>query len=153
MSARRRYFRAGFTLIELMVVMVILVLLAALVLPKVMGRAEEARRKTSIVQMRGMMTSLDHYQVDNAGKVPTSEQGLDALIKEPSSSPKPKKWRGPYLDTNEIPKDGWSNEFHYVAQDNNRDYHLWSLGADGVEGGEELDADIESWNRDTWAEG
>jgi len=145
--------RPGFTLIELMVVMVILVLLAALVLPRVLNRAEEARRTSSIVQMRTIMGALDQYRIDNAGKVPTTEQGLDALIKEPTSSPKPKRWKGPYLDATEVPKDGWGNPFNYMALDNNRDYHLWSLGADNVEGGENLDADIRSWERSTWAEG
>jgi len=84
----------------------------------------------------------------------TTEQGLEALIKEPTSSPRPKRWRGPYLkDTDTVPTDGWGNDFIYIALDNNREYRLSSLGADGVEGGEDLDADIRSWERDTWAEG
>ena len=153
MNIMARSSRRGFTLIELMVVMVILVLLAALVLPRVLNRAEEARRTSTIVQMRTSMSAIDQYRIDNAGKVPTSEQGLDALIKEPGTSPKPKRWKGPYLDATEAPKDGWGNPFNYMALDGNRDYHIWSLGADGVEGGENLDADIRSWDRSTWAEG
>lgn len=144
--------RRGFTLIELMVVMVILVLLAALVLPRVVGRTDQARRTSAIVQLRGLMNALAQYRIDNGGKVPSSEQGLDALVREPSSSPKPKHWRGPYLDSNEVPKDSWGNEFIYIALDNNRDYRLSSLGADGQEGGDGYDADINSWERDTWAE-
>ncbi|HJN16215.1 MAG TPA: type II secretion system major pseudopilin GspG [Armatimonadota bacterium] len=154
MSSCKRLARTGFTLIELMVVMVILVLLAALVLPRVMNRAEEARRKTSIIQMSGLRGALEQYQVDNSGKIPSSEQGLDALLHEPTSSPKPKRWRGPYLkDTDAVPTDGWGNEWNYISLENNRSYHLWSLGADGVEGGDDLDADINSWERSTWAEG
>lgn len=147
-SSRRR----GFTLIELMVVMVILVLLAALVLPRVVGRTDQARRTTSIVQLRTLMSSLDQYRIDNAGKVPSSEQGLTALVREPTSSPKPKRWRGPYLEGDEVPKDAWGNEYIYIALDNNREYRLSSLGADGAEGGDGYDADIRSWERDTWAE-
>jgi general secretion pathway protein G len=152
MSGSRRSHRRGFTLIELMVVMVILVLLAALVLPRVVGRTDQARRTSSIAQMRILMSALGQYGIDNAAKVPSSEQGLAALITEPTGSPKPKQWRGPYLDSNEVPKDGWGNEFIYIALDNDREYRLSSLGADGVEGGDDYDADIKSWERDTWAE-
>ena len=147
-SSRRR----GFTLIELMVVMVILVLLAALVLPRVVGRTDQARRTTSIVQLRTLMSSLDQYRIDNGGKLPSSEQGLEALLREPTSSPKPKRWRGPYLDSDVVPTDAWGNEYIYIALDNNREYRLSSLGADGAEGGDDYDADIRSWERDTWAE-
>jgi general secretion pathway protein G len=142
----------GFTLVELMVVMVILVLLAALVIPRVIGRTEDARRTSTIVQMRLLMQSLDEYRIDNAGKVPTTEQGLEALIKEPTSPPKPKRWKGPYLNSDQVPKDGWGNEYLYFSMDNDRDFHLSSLGADKVEGGDGLDADIRSWERQTWAE-
>jgi len=142
--------RSGFTLVELMVVMVILVLLAALVIPRVMNRAEDARRATTIVQMRLLVSEVEKYRIDNAGKVPSTEQGLEALVKEPSSPPKPKRWKGPYID--EVPKDGWGNDFQYLSLDNGREFHLWSFGADNVEGGEGLDADIRSWERETWAE-
>jgi len=152
MRRQRSGRRQGFTLVELMVVMVILVLLAALVIPRVIGRTEDARRTTSIVQLRMLMSSLDEYRIDNAAKVPSSEQGLEALVKEPTSPPKPKRWKGPYLTGDQVPKDGWGNEFHYVAMDNDRDFHLFSLGADNTEGGEGLDADINSWQRETWAE-
>jgi general secretion pathway protein G len=142
--------RAGFTLVELMVVMVILVLLAALVIPRVMGRAEDARRATTIVQMRLLVSELEKYRIDNGGKVPSTEQGLEALVKEPTSPPKPKRWKGPYIE--EVPKDGWGNDFQYLSLDNGQDFHLWSFGADNVQGGEGLDADINSWERSTWAE-
>jgi general secretion pathway protein G len=142
--------RAGFTLVELMVVMVILVLLAALVIPRVMNRAEDARRATTIVQVRLLMSELEKYRIDNANKVPSTEQGLDALVHEPSSAPKPKHWKGPYID--QVPKDGWGNDFQYTSLENGREYHLWSFGADNAEGGEGLDADIRSWERESWAE-
>ena len=154
MNSCKRLARAGFTLIELMVVMVILVLLAALVLPRVMNRADEARRKTTIIQMSGLRGALEQYQVDNSGKVPSSEQGLEALIKEPTTSPKPKRWKGPYLkDTDVVPTDAWGNEWNYISLENGRSYHLWSNGQDNVEGGDDLDADIKSWERATWADG
>jgi len=150
-KGHRRARRAGFTLVELMVVMVILVLLAALVIPRVMNRAEDARRATTIVNMRMLVQELEKYRIDNSAKVPSTEQGLQALVTEPSSPPKPKHWKGPYIE--QVPKDGWGNEFQYLSIENGRDFHLWSFGADGVEGGEGLDADIRSWERDTWAEG
>jgi len=134
-----------------MVVMVILVLLAALVLPRLLGRAEDARRSTSITQMNILMGALQLYQIDNGGRVPSTEQGLKALIEEPTSPPKPKNWKGKYLESDEVPKDGWGNDFQYLSLDDGRSYHLWSFGADGVEGGEALNADIRSWERDTWA--
>ncbi|MBM3471883.1 MAG: type II secretion system protein GspG [Armatimonadetes bacterium] len=143
--------RAGFTLVELMVVMVILVLLAALVIPRVMNRAEDARRATTIVNMKTLVNQLEQYRIDNAAKVPSTEQGLEALVKEPTSPPKPKRWKGPYID--QVPKDGWGNDFQYLSIESGRDFHLWSFGADGVEGGEGLDADIRSWERETFAEG
>ncbi|MGQ9729675.1 MAG: type II secretion system major pseudopilin GspG [Candidatus Zipacnadales bacterium] len=151
MVIHQRRHHGGFTLIELMVVMVILVLLAALVLPKVLGRAEDARRSTTIVQMRTLMGELEKYRIDNSGKVPSTEQGLQALVTEPTTPPKPKRWKGPYIEA--VPKDGWGNDFQYMATDGNRDFRLWSFGADGVEGGEGLDADIRSWERETWEEG
>ncbi|MFQ6096580.1 MAG: type II secretion system major pseudopilin GspG [Armatimonadota bacterium] len=139
--------RNGFTLIELLVVMVILALLAGLVVPKYIGRQKEARRKAAITQIGHFNTALDLYQFDNA-RYPTTQQGLDALIREPTTAPKPKNWKGPYLkQVTEIPKDPWGNEYQYVSPGkHSEDYDLWSYGADGREGGEGLDADIQSWN-------
>jgi len=135
MRRQRSGRRQGFTLVELMVVMVILVLLAALVIPRVMNRAEDARRATTIVQMRTLMSTLETYRIDNAGKVPSTEQGLEALVKEPSSPPKPKRWKGPYMEA--VPKDGWGNDFQYLSTEGGREFHLWSFGADNAEGGED----------------
>ena len=137
----------GFTLIELLVVMVILALLAGLVVPKYMGRQKEARRKTTITQIGFLKSALDLYEMDN-GQYPTTQQGLEALITEPTTSPKPKNWKGPYLkQTTVVPKDGWADDFQYVSPGKHSDdYDLWSYGADGKEGGEGLDEDIQSWN-------
>ncbi|MBM3502187.1 MAG: type II secretion system protein GspG, partial [Armatimonadetes bacterium] len=109
-----------------------------------------ARRATTIVQMRILVGELEKYRIDNANKVPSTEQGLEALVKEPTSAPKPKSWKGPYVQ--EVPKDGWGNDFQYLSTENGREFRLWSFGADNVEGGEGLDADINSWERETWAE-
>lgn len=132
---------------------VVLVLLSPLVLPRGIGRGQKARRVTTVVQMRALMAALDRYRIDNNARLPSSQQGLAALIREPSAPPKPKRWRGPYLDTDELPTDGWGNDYSYVAADEAREYHLCSLGADGVEGGVGDDADIKSWEPETWADG
>jgi general secretion pathway protein G len=132
--------RAGFTLIELVVVMIILVLLAALVTPRLLGRAEQGRRAATIAQMSILEGELQKYAVDN-GRFPTTEEGLEALVKEPSSA---KHWRGPYLTDAIMPKDGWQNDFGYEAPGKeDRDYDLWSSGKDGESG---TDDDIKSWD-------
>jgi len=145
MSKRHRVAsrRAGFTLIELIVVMVILGLLASLVLPKYADRQRQARRSTTIAQIGLLRDALELYMQDN-GQYPTTTQGLAALVEEPTAAPKPRKWMG-YLD--KTPQDGWQNDFVYESPgSHSEDYDLWSLGADGQEGGEGLDEDIYSWD-------
>lgn len=132
---------------------VVLVLLSAIVLPRVIGSSQKARRTATVVQMRTLMSALDRYRIDNNARLPSNEQGLAALIREPSGPPKPKRWRGPYLDTDELPRDGWDKDYSYAAADEGREYRLCSLGADGVEGGVGHDADIKSWEPATWADG
>ena len=140
---RSRMRRAGFTLIELIVVMVILGLLASLVLPKFARRQEQARRQHTIAQIGGLRDALELYMQDN-GRYPTTAQGLMALVEEPTAAPKPRKWEG-YLET--LPKDGWGYDFIYESPGtHSKDYDITSLGADNQEGGEELDADIFSWD-------
>ena len=135
--------RSGFTLIELIVVMVILLLLAALVMPRLVGRAEQGRRAAAIAQLTIIEGELEKYMIDN-GKFPTTEEGLEALVREPSSA---KNWRGPYLKDAILPKDSWGSEFHYESPGGEgRDYDLWSTGADGEAGGEGENADIKSWD-------
>ena len=136
----------GFTLIEIMVVVIILGLLASLVLPKILGREEEARTSSAKVQIKAFESALDGFKLDN-GFYPTTDQGLDALIKKPEAGRIPNKWReGGYLKPARIPKDPWSQEYHYFSPGNEgREYEIISYGADGEAGGEGKGADIESW--------
>ena len=135
----------GFTLIELMVVMVILGILAGLIVPRIMDRPEEARRTKAAVQIQSMEQALKLYRLDN-GKYPTTEQGLRALVEQPTTGPPAKKWRtGGYLEKSALPKDPWDNDFVYISPGLHGDYDLISYGADGQAGGEGNDADINSW--------
>lgn len=134
----------GFTLIEIMVVITILAILAVMVVPKLVGRTDEARRVAAKVQMRNVEEALQIYKLDN-GDYPSTEQGLDALVQKPSVGQVPKNWReGGYLP--KIPKDPWGNAFVYLSPGTHGDYDLSSLGSDGESGGEGKNADIESWN-------
>jgi general secretion pathway protein G len=136
----------GFTLIEIMVVVIILGLLAGLVLPKILGREEEARLSSAKLQIKALENALDGYKLDN-GSYPTTDQGLDALIKKPEAGRIPMKWRdGGYLKPARIPKDPWGFDYHYYSPGNeNREYEIISYGPDGEPGGEGKNADIESW--------
>ncbi len=136
----------GFTLIEIMVVVIILGLLAGLVLPKILGREEEARVSSAKLQIKSLENALDGYKLDN-GFYPTTDQALDALIKKPETGRIPNKWReGGYLKPARIPKDPWGFDYHYYSPGNeNREYEIISYGPDGEPGGEGKSADIESW--------
>jgi general secretion pathway protein G len=137
---------AGFTLIELMVVIIILGLLAAIVMPRVVGETDRARYEQAKVQMRILEDALKRYKLDS-GVFPSTEQGLDALIRKPSTGILPRYWpEGGYLDKTEIPRDPWENHYIYISPGvHSPDYDLKSFGADGLEGGEGYNADIESW--------
>ena len=137
----------GFTLIELMVVVVILGILAGLIIPKIMGRPEEAKRLKARMQIEQLEQALKLYYLDN-GEYPTTEQGLNALVEKPATEPVPKRWKdGGYLEKKKIPADPWGNPFVYVSPGvHNKDFDLVSYGADREEGGEGKYADIESWN-------
>lgn len=140
-----RRLRRAFTLIELLLVMVILAVLAALVIPRFAGRSEEAREKAALTQIKGNFgTALDMYETDN-GSYPTTAQGLDALRQEPSAAPQPKHWKGPYMK-NEIPSDPWGNAYVYRSPgtQNPKGYDLLSMGPDGREGTED---DVTSWTQ------
>jgi general secretion pathway protein G len=136
----------GFSLIELMVVIVILGLLATFLLPKIIDRPDEARITKAKSDIKAIESALKLYKLDN-GFYPTTEQGLSALITQPTIEPIPKNWkRGGYLDTNSIPKDPWGNNYIYRSPgEEDRDYEIISLGADGKEGGEGINADIKSY--------
>jgi general secretion pathway protein G len=135
--------KTGFTLLELMVVLIILSLLAMLALPRFFGRVDEAKVTTTRVQIQNLETALRLFYLDN-GFYPTTEQGLKALVEKPGDV---KNWReGGYLEKGAVPKDSWGNDFIYHAPgDAGREYEISSLGRDGKEGGTGVDADIKSW--------
>lgn len=137
--------RPGFTLIELMVVIVILSILAVYMMPRIMGRPEQARRLKAKVDIQALETALKLYKLDN-GRYPTTEQGLEALVEPPDSSPQPGNWReGGYVEKGKIAKDPWGNEYVYICPGVHYDYDLLSYGADGEPGGEGQNADVKSW--------
>ena len=138
-------FHSGFTLIELMVVIVILGILAGLIIPRIMGRPEEARRMKARVQIESIETALKLYKLDN-GSYPTTEQGLQALVEATSVGSLAKHWRkGGYLEKGKVPKDPWENEFVYLSPGVNGDFDLSSYAKDGEPGGEGENADINNW--------
>jgi general secretion pathway protein G len=138
--------RGGFTLIEIMVVIVILAMLAALVGPKLMGRTDDAKVKTTRIQIQGLDSALKLYKLDN-GSYPSTEQGLGALVTKPTVGVIPKSYKdGGYLDSKSVPKDAWGNDYLYVSPGEHGDYDLFSYGADGARGGEGKNADITSWD-------
>ncbi len=139
----KRIYRAGFTLIEIMVVMVILGILAALIVPKIMGRPDEARIVASKQDMSSIMQALKLYKLDNL-RYPSTEQGLQALVKKPTSTPEPKNWKsGGYLER--LPIDPWGNPYQYLNPGLHGELDIMSLGADGAAGGKDNDADIGNW--------
>jgi general secretion pathway protein G len=137
--------RLGLTLIEILVVIIVIGLLAGLVAPQIIGRVSEARGATAKTQIELLSVALDNYRLDN-GRYPTTAQGLDALRTKPSAEPVPANWRGPYL-RKEVPVDPWNRPYEYVSpgEENPSSYDLFTLGADGVPGGQDEDADITSW--------
>jgi general secretion pathway protein G len=138
--------RNGFTLIEIMVVIVILAGLAALVGPKLMGRTDDAKITDTRVQIRNIETALKLYKLDN-GVYPATEQGLSSLVMKPTVGVIPKSYKdGGYLDGKKVPKDPWQSDYIYVSPGEHGDYDLSSLGADGVKGGDGKNADITSWD-------
>ena len=135
--------QSGFTLIEIMVVVVILGILAALVAPNVIRRIDDARVTKAKQDIRAYETALNLYRMDNF-RYPTTEQGLEALVKQPTD-PNIKNWKaGGYIQS--LRKDPWGNDYTYISPGSHGDYDLFTLGADGQPGGEGTDADIGSWN-------
>lgn len=140
MKRKRKRSDSGFTLIELLVVIIILGLLAGIVIPRVVGRVDQARRESTRIQLKALKGALEQFRMDN-GFYPTTEQGLRALVEKPEIPPIPKRWHR-YLD--ELPRDGWGNEFVYLSPgQSGRPYELFSLGPDGIEG---TDDDLSVWN-------
>jgi general secretion pathway protein G len=135
----------GFTLIELMVVIVILGILAGLIVPRIMGRPEEAKQLKAALQIESLETALKLYKLDS-GSYPDTEQGLEALVEMPETGNIPTKWReGGYLEKGRVPKDPWENAFVYLSPGIHGDYDIISYGADGVPGGEDKNKDINNW--------
>ncbi len=136
--------QAGFTLIEIMIVIIILGVLAALVVPNIIGRPDEARVTAARADIRAISNVLDLYKLDNFS-YPSTEQGLEALVTRPSGLPEAKNWNANgYL--NKLPVDPWGNEYRYLSPGANGKFDLYSLGADGREGGDGADADITNWD-------
>jgi general secretion pathway protein G len=136
----------GFTLIEVMVVVVILGILAAIVVPRVMDRPDTARITKAKQDIRAINSALDLYKLDNYD-YPSNDQGLAALITKPAGSPEPRNWKaGGYLDR--MPKDPWQRDYQYLYPGLNGTIDIYTLGADGQSGGEGMNADIGNWNLD-----
>ncbi len=143
--SERRVALPGFTLIELMVVIVILGLLATIIMPKILDRPEQARRLKAKVQIRNFQSALALFKTDT-GSFPITSQSLEALINDPGL----KGWkRGGYIEGGKVPLDPWSNPYMYLCPGvHGEDYEIESYGKDGEDGGAGDDADIESWNID-----
>jgi general secretion pathway protein G len=136
----------GFTLLEIIVVVFILSLLAAIVAPKIIGRTDDARIAQAKIQIKNFETALKLFKLDN-GFYPSTEQGLASLVEKPTSGQIPQKYReGGYLEQKKIPADPWGNVYVYLCPGLHADYDIISYGADGREGGEGKDADINSWD-------
>ena len=134
----------GFTLIEIMVVVVILGILAALVVPQIISRPDEARVAKARQDIRAIESALKLYRLDNF-QYPTTEQGIQALVEKPGIQPEPKNWKpGGYLDR--VPQDPWGNNYRYRNPGEHGEIDVYSLGRDNRPGGEGADADIGNWN-------
>lgn len=143
-KTRKKLYQNGFTLIEIMLVVLIIGILASLAIPRLVGRSQEARVTAAKADIESNISvSLDMYELDN-GNYPTTEQGLSALVQKPSGSPAPANWNGPYLK--KIPKDPWGHPYAYKCpgEANANGFDLFSPGPDGVDGNTD---DIVNWEK------
>lgn len=135
--------QAGFTLLEVMVVVVILGILASFVVPNLLGNKEKADQQKAVTDIVALENALDMYKLDNS-VYPTTDQGLDALVAKPTN-PEPRNYRdGGYIKR--LPKDPWGNDYQYLSPGDNGTVDVFTLGADGQEAGEGIGADIGNWN-------
>ena len=140
-KAAQRRGEAGFTLVELLVVMVIMVLLASLVAPRVIGYLGSSRTKAAKIQIENLTTSLELFKLDT-GRYPNDREGLTALVESP---PGMRNWSGPYLKRNQVPLDPWGQSYHYRQPGRGGPFDIYTLGADNREGGQGEDQDVASW--------
>lgn len=131
--------QAGFSFIEIMIIIVIMAGIAAIVGPSLFGKLDQAKIDQTKIQMKSVAAALDLYHLDTSN-YPSTEQGLEALMKKPEVGKIPKTWRGPYLKSSSVPQDAWGLDYAYSSEGGS--YELSSYGADGEEGGEGVNADI-----------
>jgi general secretion pathway protein G len=142
-AQNKRSSQAGFTLIEIMVVIAIIGILATMIVPKIMGRPDEARATAAKQDVGTIIQALKLYRLD-IGRYPSTEQGLKALVEKPVSEPVPQNWKaGGYLES--LPKDPWGNVYQYSNPGTHGEIDVYSFGADGKPGGTALDTDIGNW--------
>lgn len=139
--ARPRAAEAGFTLVELLVVLVILVMLASLVGPRVIGYLGSSKSKAAKVQIESLGSALQLYKLD-VGRYPTTAEGLKSLVERPGNAT---TWNGPYLNKRDLPADPWGKVYEYRSPGEHGEFDIFSLGADGQPGGEGENADVNSW--------
>ena len=139
-KAPEKNYKSGFSFIEIMIIIVIMAGIVAIVGPTLFGKLDEAKIDQAKIQMKAIRSSLDLYHLDTSF-YPTTEQGLEALLKKPEIGKIPDKWRGPYLRSSEIPKDPWGNDYFYQSDGNA--IGIKSFGADGEEDGGGVNGDIE----------
>ncbi|QEI14301.1 type II secretion system protein GspG [Cellvibrio japonicus] len=137
----------GFTLIEIMVVVIIIGLLAGIVVPNVMESLDKANVQKARADFKALQTALKLYRIDNFN-YPTTEQGLESLVTKPTIAPLPRNYKANgYLET--LPKDPWGNDYQYMSPGQGHEYDIYSLGADGVNGGDGQNADLSVWDDGT----
>jgi general secretion pathway protein G len=142
--------RRGLTSSETLVIAAIVATCALLISWYFVGAPDSDSRETTIQRVKTVSAALEKYAIDNGGVFPTTQQGLEALVVQPSDEDRQVRWRGPYIDDPETLTDAWGAPLHYVSPvPDQTPYHQWSSGADRAEGGDGADADIQSWDRST----